>query len=154
MFMWCIHCSTLFSDICRPVQTVAGRAELRSACNTELNFSSPKSEYFESRIFRFTVFTVWKSSSQPSGLRNCFWRQLLASWLRTWLCSVTLMGRRSYYKSHLMAALRQPCLASATSDILTAEKVSHCKEKRWKPDVQLIHPQENFRYNKHTLRCI
>jgi len=59
-------CSAYFSDVCTPVQTVAGRANLRSAHHGHLIVPATKSKTFDSCSFRSAAPTVW--NSLPSNL--------------------------------------------------------------------------------------
>ena len=59
----CVRCTCLayFSDICTPVQTVARRANLRSARHGHLIVPATKTKTFGSRSLRSAAPTLWNS---------------------------------------------------------------------------------------------
>jgi len=54
-------CPAYFSVFCTPVQTVAGRAKLRSAHHGHLIVLATETKTFVSRSFRSAAPTVWNS---------------------------------------------------------------------------------------------
>ena len=79
-------CSAYYSDFCTPVQTVAGRAKLRSA--RHLIVQATKTKTFGSRSFRSAAPTVW--NNLPATLLDInINRGQFASGLKTWLFGCT-----------------------------------------------------------------
>ena len=79
-------CPAYFTDVCIPVETVAGRAKLRSARHGDLIVQPTKTKTFGSRSFRSAAPTVW--NSLPYHLRQSgISRGQFASGLKTWLFS-------------------------------------------------------------------
>jgi len=75
-----------FTDVCIPVETVAGRAKLRSARHGEPIVPPTRTKTFGSRSFRSAAPTVWKSL--PHHIRQSdVSRGQFASRLKTWLFS-------------------------------------------------------------------
>ena len=56
-------CPAYFPDMCVPVDTVAGRAKLRSACHGDLIVPSTKIKTFGSQRFCSAVPTTWNNLS-------------------------------------------------------------------------------------------
>jgi len=75
-----------FTDVCIPVETVAGRAKLRSARHGELIVPPTKTETFGSRSFRSAAPIVWNSLLHHIRQSDVS-RGQLASRLKTWLFS-------------------------------------------------------------------
>jgi len=59
----CLHgaCPTYCTDVCIPVETVAGRAKLRSAGHGEIIVPPMRTKIFGSHSFRSAGPTVWNS---------------------------------------------------------------------------------------------
>jgi len=80
-------CPAYFTDVCIPVETVAGRANLRSACHGELIVPQTRTKTFGSRSFRSaappfgTVFLI--ISVKVTLVED----KSIASRLKTWLFS-------------------------------------------------------------------
>jgi len=75
-----------FTDMCIPVETVAGRAKLRSACHGELIVPPTRTKTLGSSSVRSATPTVW--NSLPHHIRQSdVSRGQFASRLKTWLFS-------------------------------------------------------------------
>ena len=83
-------CPSYLTDACVPVETIAGRARLRSARHGDLIVPPTRTKTFGSRSFRSSAPTVW--NSLPQHLRHSnISRGQFASGLKTWLftCAYT-----------------------------------------------------------------
>jgi len=79
-------CPAHFTDVCILVETVAGRAKLRSAHHGELIVPPTRTKTCGSRSFRSAAPTVW--NSLPHHIRQSdISRGQFASRLKTWLLS-------------------------------------------------------------------
>jgi len=79
-------CPAYFTDVCILVETVAGRAKLRSARHGELIMPPTRTKTFGSRSFRSAAPTVW--NSLPHHIRQSdVSRGQFANRLKTWLFS-------------------------------------------------------------------
>jgi len=86
------ECPAYFTDVCLPVETVAGRAKLRSALHGELIVQPTKTKTFGSRSVCSAVPTVWKSL--PHHLRQSeISRGQFASGKNTFSCAYTYRRR-------------------------------------------------------------
>jgi len=79
-------CPAYFTDVCIPVETVAGRAKLPTARHGELIVPPTRTKTFGSRSFCSAAPTVW--NSLPHHIRQSdVSRGQFASRLKTWLFS-------------------------------------------------------------------
>jgi len=79
-------CLAYFTDVCIPVETVAGRAKLRSARHGELILPPTRAKTFGSCSFRSAAPSIW--NSLPHHIRQYdVSRGQFASHLKTWLFS-------------------------------------------------------------------
>jgi hypothetical protein len=88
------RCPSYFNDICIPVATQVGRANLRSADKGDLLVPRTKGKRYGPRSFRTSAPTTW--NSLPVHLRNPdISREQFRKGLKTFLfaCAYTLQGR-------------------------------------------------------------
>jgi len=79
-------CPAYFIDVCIPVETVAGRAQLRSARHDELIVPPTRTKTDGSHSFRSAAPTVWNSLHHHIRQSDVS-RGKFASRLKTWLFS-------------------------------------------------------------------
>jgi len=75
-------CPAYFTDVCIPVETIAGRAKLHSARHGELIVPPTRTKTFGSRSFCSAAPTVW--NSLPYIRQSDMSRGQFASRLKTW----------------------------------------------------------------------